>query len=151
MYFFAFFNSLNLSLFLSRFQATCRRQPNPADAGGELRPARSPADPARHFNHAPLCRAQHGGLADPAEAPGCPGAVGGEAPELQPEHWLRAGLSANPSAAFPNQDACISGFPCEVHGCCRQADVHQVSKLPSAYTEILSWGSLVPPSSGYFP
>lgn len=86
MYLFAFSNSLNLPIFLSRCQAACRRQPNPADAGGELRPARSPANATRHFNHAPLRRTQHGGLADPAEAPGCPGAVGGEAPELQPAH-----------------------------------------------------------------
>lgn len=84
MYLFAFFNLLNVSIFLSPHQASCRRQPNPADTGGELWPTRSPANPARHFNHAPLRRTEHGGLADPAEAPGCPGAVGGEAPELQP-------------------------------------------------------------------
>lgn len=117
------FSTHLISIFLSPCQATCRRQPNPADTSGELWPTRSPADPSCHFNHAPLRRAKHRGLADPAEAPGCPGTVGGEAPELQPVCWLQAGLSTNPLLAFLNLDACILGFPCATHGCYRQAGV----------------------------
>ena len=41
----------------------------------------------------------------------------------KPVRWLRAGLSASPSAAFPNWDACILGFPSEMHDCCGQAGV----------------------------
>lgn len=117
------FSTHLISMFLSPRQATCRRQPNPADTSGELWSTRSPANPACHFNHAPLRRAKHRGLADPAEAPGCPGTVGGEAPELQPMCWLQAGLSASPLLAFLDLDACILGFPCETHGCYRRAGV----------------------------
>lgn len=144
---FIFFGSLNVSIFLSPCQATCRRQPDPADTSGELWPTRSPADPARHFNHAPLRRAKHRGLADPAEAPGCPGTMGGEAAELQPVCWLPAGLSTSPLLAFLNLDACILGVPCEAG---RSALPYEMSKLPCAHAD-QSWGTLAPPSTSSFP
>lgn len=118
---FVFFNLLNVSIFLSLSQATSRRQPNTADPSGELWPTRSPANPACHSNHAPLCRAKHRGLADPAEAPGCPGTMGGEAPELQPVCWLHAGLSACPLLAFLNLYFGVSMGA--THDCYRQAGV----------------------------